>query len=76
VNLELQVGGDEQVLLAARSLVCFGAGRGAVRTGEVRSIEGVQVTSLTIPQHSVPSLKTGEIAALCSRIFSKERLEP
>lgn len=44
-----------------------------VRTGEVRSTGGAQVTSLTI--HSVPFLKPGERAALCSRKFSKERLE-
>lgn len=44
-----------------------------VRIGEVRSTEGVQVTSLTV--HSVPFLKTGERAALCSRTFSKGRLE-
>lgn len=46
----------------------------AVKTGKVRNIGGVQVTSLII--HWVPFLKTGERAALCSRTFSKERLEP
>lgn len=36
VNLGFQVGGGEQVLHAARYLVCFGAGRGGMKPGQER----------------------------------------